>query len=88
MILNIIHNDCDPSIAKSKELPLNSYLVTYISEDKIKYDIVQSNSEVKIFEAYYDKYREVRGIVWTSGIINPKLWNYQAQNPNVNKKKR
>lgn len=88
MILNIIHNDCDPTIAKSKELPSNSYLVTYVSEGEIKYDITQSNSEVQIFEVYYDKYKEVRGIEWTSGIVNPKSWNYQAPNLTTSKKRR
>ena len=85
MSLHIIHEDCDPVIAKNKELPRNSYLVTYISDNEIKYDIVQCNGQVQIFDRYYDKYGEVRGIKWTNGTVNPKMWNYQPQN---NKKKR
>jgi hypothetical protein len=80
MSVNIIHEDCDPVLAKNKELPRNSYLVTYISEGQIKYDVVQSSGQVAIFDKYYDKYGEVKGIKWTSGIINPKMWNYQPQN--------
>jgi hypothetical protein len=80
MSVNIIHEDCDPAFAKNKELPRNSYLVTYISEDKVKYDVVQSNGPVPIFDRYYDKYREVKDIRWTDGRVNPKMWNYQPSN--------
>jgi hypothetical protein len=81
----MIYEDCDPILSKGKELPRNSYLVTYFDGDKIKYDIVQANSQVHIFDKYYDKYGEVRGIKWTDGTVNPKMWNYQPQN---SKKKR
>jgi hypothetical protein len=85
MTVNVIHNDCDPTLAENKQLPLNSYLVTYADEDKIKYDVVQSDSQVHIFDTYYDKYKNVRGIKWTSGTVNPKVWNYQ---PAESKKKK
>lgn len=85
MSVIIIHEDCDPSLAKSKDLPRNSYLVTYVSDGEVKYDIVQSGGQVYIFDQYYDRYGEVRGIKWTNGTVNPKVWNYQ---PPGNKKKR
>ena len=86
MNITIIHNDCDPNLAENKELPSNSYLVTYLSEGEIKHDIVQSNAQVQIFDQYYDKYKEIKGIKWTEGIVSPKVWNYQP--PISNKKKR
>ena len=86
MLVKVIHNDCDPTLAQSKELPLNSYLVTYIIEDEIKYDVVQSDSQVHIFDTYYDKYKNVRGIKWTSGTVNPKVWNYQPKESKTKKR--
>jgi hypothetical protein len=78
MSVNIIHGDCDPSAAKNKELPRNSYLVSYGVDGELQYDVVQCGSQFDIFNYYWDKYRDVRGIKWTEGIINPKTWNYQA----------
>jgi hypothetical protein len=79
MSVNIIHLDCDPSAAKNKELPRNSYLVAYGVDDSIQYDVVQAGSQVDIFNYYWDKYRDVRGIKWTDGTINPKTWGYQSK---------
>jgi hypothetical protein len=86
MSVIIIHENCEPHLAKNRDLPRNSYLVTYVRDEEIQYDIVQSGARVHIFDHYYDKYGEVRGIKWTEGTINPKLWNYQA--PDSNKKKK
>jgi hypothetical protein len=80
MSLNIIHENCDPILAKNKQLPRNSYLVTYVFEGKIQYDVVQSNGAVAIFDKYYDTYGEVKEIKWTNGTVNPKTWNYQPPN--------
>ena len=79
MSVNIIHGDCDPSAAKNRDLPRNSYLVAYGVDDSIQYDVVQAGSQVDIFNYYWDKYRDVRGIKWTEGTINPKTWGYQAK---------
>jgi len=76
--MNIIHEDFDLSTAKNRDLPRNSYLVSYGVDDLTKYDVVQAGSKVDIFNYYWDKYKDVRGIKWTEGIINPKSWNYQA----------
>ena len=85
MNINIIHANCDPSLAKNRELPLNSYLVTYVCEGEVQYDVAQGDGRVSIFDHYYDKYGEVKGIEWTDGRISPKFWNYQ---PPVEKKKK
>ena len=86
MNINIIHANCDSSVSKNRELPLNSYLVTYVCEGEVQYDVVQGDGRSSIFDYYHDKYREVRGIEWTDGKINPKFWNYQP--PEGKKKKR
>jgi hypothetical protein len=59
---------------------LNSYLVTYISEEETFYDIVICNKQVDIFDMYWDKYREgLQDIRWTDGRVNPKLWQSKTE---------
>lgn len=82
--INIISPNCDPSAAKDSSLPRDSYLVTYGDTSEQKYDIVQG-LQSDIFDHYWDKYRDVRGIKWTDGKVNPKMWGYV---PNEKKKKK
>lgn len=72
--MKIIHQDCEKSLSKNKSLPIDSYLVTYISEEKTKNDIVQSVSQTDIFDYYYDLYKNVISIQWTDGRISPRLY--------------
>lgn len=82
--INIINVDCDPSAANDRSLPRDSYLVTYGDSGEQKYDVVQG-LQSDIFDQYWDKYRDVRGIKWTEGKVNPKMWGYV---PNEKKKKK
>lgn len=75
--INIINVNCDPIAAKDKSLPRDSYLVTYGDNGEKKHDLVQG-LQPDIFDHYWDKYRDVRGIKWTEGTINPKMWGYKA----------
>lgn len=77
-ILNIIHKDCNKTLAQDKSLPINSYLVTYLVKDKEKYDIVQASGRVEVFDAYYDEYGKgaLKEIRWTDGKVNPKVYGY------------
>ena len=76
--MKIIHKDCDKELSKDKLLPVNSYLVSYILDEKVSYDIVQSNSKVEIFDYYYDNHGNVlTNISWTSGTVNPRLWGQE-----------
>lgn len=87
MGVKILHEKCDRFMAESKQLPLDSYLVTYEVNGKILYDIVQCSAKVKIFDAYYDKFGKgaLKSMVWTSGTVNPKL--YGATKPEQPKKR-
>lgn len=76
--INIIHRDCDVSLAKNKSLPLDSYLVSYHAKNRVMYDVVQG-MQVDIFDHYYDEYRNVISIKWTDGRVNPKLYNSQKK---------
>ena len=77
--MKVIHKKCDPNLAKDKSLPLDSYLVSYIEESEVVFDIVKASSQVSIFDHYYDNYGKGSpiSIKWTSGTVNPKLWDYQ-----------
>lgn len=74
--MNIIHKCCDPELSKDKQLPVNSYLISYIDSDELKHDIVQANSQVDVFNYYYDEYKNIKSIDWTNGGINPKTYGY------------
>jgi hypothetical protein len=74
--VKIIREDCDKSFSENKSLPNNAYLVTYILNDGVKYDLVQSIKVVDIFDHYYDKYRtDLKDIKQSAGTANPKLWS-------------
>ena len=57
--MNILHEDCDPTLAKDTKLPYNTYVVEYNKEDRIAYDIAMSCSSVEVFDQYYDKYKKI-----------------------------
>ncbi len=86
--MNIIHEACDPELAKDKKLPYSAYLVCYKDKDDVvKHDIAVSGTAVEIFDNYYDKYK--KGFQWmkqSEGRVTPSLWN-QQQNPEPPKKK-
>lgn len=78
--MKIIHEDCDPRLADDRSLPTSSFLVEYVLDKKIHYDIVMSTKQVEIFDYYWDKYREdLLSFNQTQGRINPKLWGYKTK---------
>lgn len=82
----ILQERCTKQDAKNKQLPLDSYLVTYVIDGNTSYDIVKSSKKVNIFDMYYDKFGNcIKSIEWTDGTINPKLWGYKP--PQTKKRK-
>ena len=75
--IRILHKDCDLSVSNNRDLPYDSYIVTYVEEDRVCYDIVQPRKQIEIFDYYWDKYRENFKPPWTQseGRVNPKLWD-------------
>jgi hypothetical protein len=80
----ILYKECEPTLAKDKQLPRDSYLISYFDDETLKFDISRG-SKVELFNYYYDTYRNVNSISWTDGTINPKLYDYT---PKEEKKKR
>ena len=76
MSVNIIHEKCEKAAAEDKTLPRNAYLVTYVCEDKVTYDIVMADGKADVFDEYWDKYKEgLQKIDWAEGNVKPSLWN-------------
>ena len=48
--MQVIHEKCEKKAADDKKLPKSSYLVTYVAEEKLTYDIVLADSRVEIFD--------------------------------------
>ena len=75
-VVKIIHQDCDPGLAKDKSLPTTAYLVEYIQGETSHWDIVICVKTVDLFDEYWDKYKKnLIGFVQAEGRMNPKLWS-------------
>jgi hypothetical protein len=81
----ILHQNCEPELAKDKNLPRDSYIVSYMNDNLLCYDIVRSGNQVEVFDHYHDNSYVVKSIGWTEGLINPKSFGYV---PKDNSKKR
>ena len=72
----ILHQDCDLELSKDKNLPRDSFIVEYMNDNQLCYDIVRSSSQVEVFDYYHDKSYTVKSINWTEGNINPKSYGF------------
>jgi len=80
--VKVIHEKCEKKAADDVKLPRSAYLVTYVNEEKITYDIVMADGQVEIFDHYWDKYKEgLQSISWTKGNVNPRQWNTSSPKP-------
>ena len=86
--MRLIQEKCDPKAADDRQLPYTSYLVEYKVEGKITYDIVMGDSQVEVFDNYYDKYKkDFVGFKQTEGRQRPNLYN-AAVTPKRKKRKK
>jgi len=78
--VNILQQDCDPSLAQDKSLPYNAYLVEYVQEGLTKFDIATCNKKADLFDYYWDNYKK-DFITYTQseGRISPKLYGYVSK---------
>lgn len=81
MSVTILHKDCDLSVANTRDLPYDSYVVTYIEDGRICYDIVRPRKQMDIFDYYWDNYREDFRPPWrqSEGRVNPKQWGIKTK---------
>ena len=87
--MKIIHEKCDPKLAQDKKLPYTAYLIQYENEGKVEHDIAMGDSQVELFDNYYDKYK--KGLKWlkqSEGRQKPHTWKSTAPTPPKKRKKK
>ena len=77
--IRLIFEKCQRDKANDKKLPSDSCVVSYNDKEELKYDIVRASAQVDVFDAYYDKYKNVKGIEWTKGNIHTKTYDGQTK---------
>ena len=89
MTVQVLHEKCERNKADDKKLPSDSFLVTYKVEEEVKYDVTRGSGLVEIFDHYYDTYKNVQSITWTSGIVSPRTFDgANAPTPPKKRKKK
>jgi hypothetical protein len=82
----ILKHNCTLEEAKDKNVPNDAYIVSYVMNGKLCYDLTRSGKRVNIFDMYYDSIgNSIRSIQWGYGKINPRVWGYEA--PKTKKRK-
>ena len=78
-----------PEKAKDSSFPTDAYNVTYTVDGEDRLDVCRAQKASNIFDLYYDKYKNVKALIQSKGIVNPKLWRdpKEAQAPKSKKKK-
>ena len=84
--IRLIFEKCPRDKANDKKLPSDSFIVSYEHDKELKHDIIRAAAQVDVFDAYYDKYKNVKGIEWTKGIIHPKTYDGQIKTTTPKKK--
>ena len=65
--IRLIFEKCSRDKANDKKLPSDSFVVSYNDKEELKHDIVRASAQVDVFDAYYDKYKNVKGcLLYTS----------------------
>ena len=57
--IQLLFEKCQRDKADDKKLPSDSFVVSYNDKDELKYDIVRASAQVDVFDAYYDKYKNI-----------------------------
>jgi len=87
--MKVIQEKCDPKAADDRKLPYTAYLIEYKVEGKSNYDIAMGDSQVEIFDSYYDKYKkDFVGFKQTEGRQRPNLYNTLNAPPKRKKRKK
>ena len=82
----ILQERCKKEDSKNTQLPIDSYLITYMIDENTFHDIVRTSKRVSVFDMYYDKFGNcLKSIEWTDGKISPRLWGYKP--PQTKKRK-
>ena len=70
----------------SVEFPTDAYIITYVIDDQVKYDLTRG-TKTNLFDMYYDKFKQgLKEIRFGQGNVSPKLWGHRVKQ--ATKKKR
>ncbi len=84
--MKILYENCQPADAKDKRLPYTAYLVEYLKDGTLSYDIAMGEKQVDLFDHYYDKYKkDLLRMHQTEGLMNPNRWDESMLNKPVRK---
>ena len=75
--IQIVEQGIDPNNFEDKDLPTDVHLVKYTVAGEVIYDAVRAYAKVDIFDAYYDKLKDIGKINQINsgyGKIKPKLY--------------
>jgi hypothetical protein len=71
----------------TRDCPNDAMIITYVVNGETRYDLTRSQKEVRIFNMYWDKFREnLKSIDFGMGRTNPKLWRMEPS-PSTKKRK-
>ena len=76
-----------PADVMTKDAPTDASIVTYTVDGKEHQDLTRG-SRVKLFDMYYDKFTNVKGIEYGQGTIKPSLWGYSGDTAPKKKKRK
>lgn len=75
----ILKHNCTLQETKDYTVPTDAYIVEYIVDGEICYDLTRCGKRVNLFDMYYDKIgNTIRSIRWGYGKINPRNWGYSV----------
>ena len=74
--INLLEANCDLEMGKNKKLPRNSYIVSYMANGVVHYDIIVGD-KTNIFDCYYDSLGKgsIQSIMYTDGQVPAKLFS-------------
>ncbi len=82
----IVVEDGSVEQVNTKKAPTDSYVVKYVYEDKLCYDLTRG-AKTNLFDMYWDKFKVgLQSIEYGNGNIKPNLWGYKA--PQQKKKRK
>ena len=83
---DIVVEDGSLEDVSTKQAPTDAYIITYLYEDKVHYDLTRG-TKITLFDMYWDKFKDnLKSIGYGNGTIKPNLWGYQS--PKLKGKKR
>ena len=79
--MRVIKENCKLEDGNDTKLPYTCYIVTYKVDGEDRYDLAMGDSQVHLFDYYYDLYKKnFVTMKQSSGRQRPNLWN-QPQPP-------